>query len=571
METRDRAQHAPPGPGETIPVPPDFPVTWRTAAAENLFWQRDRMHFPDPLPPLVTTLFIDEVFSQAFGYAADAHALPISLAACAQNGYFYQTAIPKGHSPEEMEELGAKAQEALGSAMGRQLERWNTETLPEVREHIAAWDRMDLAAASPSQLRAYLDETVERTLRLWQLHFLTVIPGFPSVSIFEDMCRDLFADDPEFVPHQLIQGIPTKITEMGLALWGLSRQAREMPSVRQILEEEAAADVIPALVRTEEGREFLADFHGYLAKFGQRGDSALCVAEVTWIEDPTPAIKMLKDYVGQDDRDLQAEAEALATEREAAIALARTRLEGFPEQVRGQFEYLLDAAQQGIYLAEEHNYHIDFCGMYRVRVVTRELGQRLVEAGTIEDAEDVYFLTLDELRAALDTFGESDLRAAVTARREEHARQRAMQPPPVLGAMPPGPPPDDPLSLAFMKFFGGPPQISEEPNTVQGTAGSPGVVRGTARVLRSLADADRLQRGDIIVAETTAVPWTPHFATAAGIVTDTGGTLSHSAVTAREYGIPAVVGATIATAVIRDGQMIEVDGFTGLVRILDAV
>ena len=92
-------------------------------------------------------------------------------------------------------------------------------------------------------------------------------------------------------------------------------------------------------------------------------------------------------------------------------------------------------------------------------------------------------------------------------------------------------------------------------------------MRGPARVVRSLAEATKLRRGDVLVAETTAPPWTPLFATAAAIVTDTGGILSHCAVVAREYRIPAVVGTGRATATIRDGQILEVDGDAGLVRI----
>jgi phosphoenolpyruvate synthase/pyruvate phosphate dikinase len=99
-------------------------------------------------------------------------------------------------------------------------------------------------------------------------------------------------------------------------------------------------------------------------------------------------------------------------------------------------------------------------------------------------------------------------------------------------------------------------------------AGSSGKVRGAARVIRSLADAARLGRGEILVAETTAPPWTPLFATAAAVVTDTGGVLSLCAVVAREYAIPAVVGVGTATAVIRDGQTIEVDGDAGVVRVI---
>jgi phosphoenolpyruvate synthase/pyruvate phosphate dikinase len=120
----------------------------------------------------------------------------------------------------------------------------------------------------------------------------------------------------------------------------------------------------------------------------------------------------------------------------------------------------------------------------------------------------------------------------------------------------------------MMKFFGTPPQPPREPGVLEGSPGSPGVVRGRARVLRSLSEAAEIQQGEVLVAETTAPPWTPLFATAAAVVTDTGGILSHCAVVAREYRIPAVVGAAMATATIRDGQTVEVDGDAGIVRVL---
>ncbi|MER3459605.1 MAG: hypothetical protein C4309_14180, partial [Chloroflexota bacterium] len=106
------------------------------------------------------------------------------------------------------------------------------------------------------------------------------------------------------------------------------------------------------------------------------------------------------------------------------------------------------------------------------------------------------------------------------------------------------------------------------PPILYGHPGARGLARGPARVLRSLAEVTRLQPGDILVTETTAPPWTPLFAIVAAIVTDTGGVLSHAAILAREFGIPAVVGTGQATKLIRDGQMLEVDGSAGLVRII---
>jgi pyruvate,water dikinase len=124
------------------------------------------------------------------------------------------------------------------------------------------------------------------------------------------------------------------------------------------------------------------------------------------------------------------------------------------------------------------------------------------------------------------------------------------------------------VSVALRKFFGAPPVATDERAVIRGNPGSPGKVAGCVRVVRSLAGAGKLQPGDVLVVETTAPPWTPLFATAAAVVSDTGGILSHCAVVAREYGIPAVVGTGNATSLLVDGQLIEVDGDAGTIRIV---
>jgi pyruvate,water dikinase len=567
METETQ-QQAPsmPGPGESIPAPPYFPVQWRDPAEAQFFWQHDRMHFPHPLTPMTESLFVEH-FYKGFNAAAAAYQFPIRMRPRVINGYAYHAVVPIV-PPEQMEEQGRKTEEAIGDPMARQREIWDSERLPEITRILDEWDGFDLRRASLDDLRRHLERTIENGDRIWEIHFLTVFVAYLPISLFEEMYRDLFGEETAFDAYRLVQGFDNLTLQTARVLWGLSREALHIPQVRRVLEEEAAANVIPALEQTPEGRAFLEKIRAYLNEYGRRSKELIELADPSWIEEPSTAIKNLKDYAGQPDRDLLAEANALALEREEAIAGARAKLEGYPDAVRGEFEFLLRCAQEGNVLTEDHTFYLDFAAMYYVRQVLVECGRRLQEMGVLDSAADVFFLTIEETRNALAGNEASDTRDIVAARREAFEHQFRIHPPPVLGTMPPGPPPADPMTTALLKFFGGPPQMPREPHSVQGTPGSPGTVRGTARVITALADADRLQRSDVLVAETTAPPWTPLFATVAAVVTDTGGILSHSAVVAREYGIPAVVGTTMGTAFIHDGDTIEVDGYSGTVRII---
>jgi phosphohistidine swiveling domain-containing protein len=556
------AAHQSPGP---VPAPPNFPVVWETPADEQIFWTNDRMHWPDPVPMLLASLD----FEDGVNRAAPHYDAPIRYYARRINTYLYSAFVPTDGTPEEMEAQGKRSQEKIGAALARLDDLWANEWLPEIQSHIAYWRGFDLRGASNAALVAHLDESRERFARLTEIHFVIAFPMLLGMSQFDELYRDLFGNKTAFDAYKLLQGFPNKTVESGRALWTLSRKALVSQPVRRVLEERAADEVIGALERSSEGRAFLADLRAYLDEYGRRGDKFDVFSAPSWIERPTSVIKNLKDFVAQPDRDLDAEAVALVAERDQAIATARERLKGYPQPVVGQFEMLLKAAQTASILSEDHGFWIDYSASHEVRMLALEVGRRLVAAGGLEAPEDVVHLSWDEMRATLAALPGVDRRPLVAERKAEIERWRVVQPPPVLGTPPAGPPPIDPMNLAIMKFFGAPPQPPTEPGVLKGQAGSPGKARGVARVIRSIDDASRLRPGEVLVAETTAPPWTPLFATAAAVVSDTGGILSHCAVVAREYHIPAVVGLGMATAIIQDGQTVEVDGDAGVVRIVD--
>lgn len=576
----------------TVSVPTDFPVAWRNEDDARKFWSPDLMHYPDPMGP-VEFFFMAHIYANGFNKAAEQLSVPIRFQNRHINTYYFQTFIPIAAPPDAvlrmMNGLGKvmpgvinaiqskaidatarKYVDALTPRTGRLLDIWNEEMLPEIKEHLAFWEGFDLTGSTDTALLSHLEESLDRAERLGEIHFLIAIPVLFAMSMYEEVYTDIFGADNALRAYKLLQGFDNRTVAGDRALWGLSRNALRTPAVREILEHEAAADVIPSLDGSEEGRAFLNDLRGYLAEYGQRGDKFATIGSPTWIEDPTPVIKNLKDFVSQPDRDLEAELASMVADRERLVAEARARLKGYPQQVMEHFEFHLKGAQEATILQEDHGFWIDFRALYRIRCLLLEFGRRLAASGAIDAPQDVILLTIDEIRSAIRTSGNHDLRPTVAARRAEVERFAKVRPPSGIGTPPLAQMPNDPLGRTVNRFFGAPAKQSSDPKLLNGSAGSSGRVRGIARIVKKLSDADRLGRGEILVAETTAAPWTPLFATAAAVVTDTGGVLSHCAVVAREYGIPAVVGTGRATTTIRDGQLIEVNGDAGTVRILSA-
>ncbi|HLF40780.1 MAG TPA: PEP-utilizing enzyme [Acidimicrobiia bacterium] len=578
MTRTEPAQNvSPPLPPPPPIVPPaDFPVTWADPADEERLWQRDRMHWPDQATPLTFSV-MEATFGPGFGAAARGLRLPLGEAAARRiNTYLYMDMAPRGAPPDAGQ--AAAAEEAMRAALGALRASWEEQILPEIHQHLRAWEAFDLEGASLEELRGHLDETVARFTRLIELHFLAVFPAYLAVSELDEVYRDLLGGPAStfgaFDAYKLVQGLPNKTVEVGHALWRLSRAALGQADVRAALEGPApAGEVVRALKGTEAGGAFLSDLREYLEAYGQRGDKFFDLEHPSWVEDPSPVFDNLRVYLTQpDDADPAAAGAALAVEREEAVAATRARLAGYPEAARGQFEFLLAAAQVGVVITEDHGFWIDFRSSYKVRRVLVEMGRRLHAGGALDHPDDVFMLSVAEVRETAAADPMPDRRALVAERKAEMDRFAGVRPPDRLGTPPPPVAlPDNAFMRSMAKFWGGEPggpEVEEtvEPGIVRGMPGSPGRVKGVARIIRNLSDADRLQPGDVLVAETTTPPWTPLFAVAGAVVTDTGGVLSHCAVVAREYGLPAVVGTRTGSDRIRDGEIVEVDGDAGLVH-----
>jgi pyruvate,water dikinase len=549
----------------TVPTPANFPVVWERPGDEQLTWLTDRLHFPDPVTPLDD--WLNGKIWQGGERAAARYGYPFVYHWRRINTYSYYAITVAPGEPEELAAREHQANERLQEAMGRLMETWEGEYLPAIKRHVAVWEGFDVDAATLPELLAHLDDMEERQLALWELHDLTFLPSNTATSMFDDLYRDLFGADQVFEGYRLLQGFDNATVAAGRGLWRLSRLALAAPGVRRVLEEQTGHDALDALAATAEGRDFLAALRAYLADYGRYSETWVLTAP-TWVEDPTTPLDHLRTYLARPEYDPEAELAALAAEREAGVARAREHLNGYPAPVRDRFERLLRAAQAGVVLLEDHNFWIDRPSIHYARQLFLAIGRHLVARGALARPDDIFCLTPDEIRQTATAAGRIDRRATVAGRQAEMAYFRTIAAPPVLGAPPPEAPADDPVLRGVDKFFGLVPDGPAEPDVLRGNAGSPGIARGTVRVVRSLAEAPKLKPGDILVTGTTSQAWTPLFATAGAIVTDTGGVLSHCAVVAREYRLPAVVGTGTATATLRDGQIVEVDGGAGVVRIV---
>lgn len=568
--------------GQPIPTPPDFPVVWDDPSDARQAWTFDPVHFSEPIAPLPHAVVAAFLVGGNAGF--ERAGLPVQLRVHRLNTYLYIAISPKSAPPEAVTKamsllnraapgvykgLMGKVTAGFGKPLNPIIERfesyWLDDLLPEIKQNIAYFESSDLRGMSNDQLRAHLAETLRRVARMGALHGV-IVPMLFAMSQFEELYCELFEGASTLDALRLTQGFDNKTMEGDRALWRLSRAARTAPEVQAILSGRTPGEVIPALEQSAASQPFLADLHAWLAQYGQRLNSVFALGEPSWIEDPTPAIQNLQAYVTMPDLRPEMEPAALAAEREKSVAEARAKLAGYPQPVVDRFETLLKAAQVAAVVHEDHNFWIDQRLLYHVRRLIVEFGGRLKQAGSLEAVNDVIYLTPEELENGRDV----PMKRLVQERKAEMERFSHVTPPRMLGTAPAFEMTDGgPLLRAMSKGELNPANTrNRDTNQVKGLAGSAGVARGPARVIRSLAEASRLQPGDVLVAPFTEPPWTPLFATAAAIVTNTGGVLSHSAVVAREYRIPAVVGTGNATTTFQDGQLLEVDGNTGTVRVV---
>lgn len=552
-----------PTPG-SVAAPDDplagLPTPWSEPDDAERCWERDRVHFPGQVTMLDQEL-AHLVYDVGLTHGLRTYGTPAAF----QSRRFW-TRFYASQAAIELTEAERPAWRMRGEAAYAEIDAglenvWNWRWRPEIEAHLAFWDGFDLRGADGEALLTHLDATYGRLVRLWQLHFEIFFATGRARRAFVALYRELFEEASELDAAGLLQGRATLTTRAGEALWAVRDAIGAVPGLGEEVVALPADEVLAALAGRDDAAAVREALDAYLSEFGRR-TLFIALSAPSLSEDPTPVIAMLQDALRRPEHDAGARRTEVAAEGERRVAAARQRLRGYPEPVRAAFEERLAAGLSAFVASEEHNFLLDYGTTAAARSVVLEVGRRLADAAAIFAPEDVVHLTWDELRATWAASPVLDRRALIAERQRELRTFADVDPPETVGAPPSTVAPNDDA------YAGGTPPETREPDVVTGTPGARGLARGRARVLRDLRDAGRLRPGEILVATTTSQPWTPLFGIAAGLVTDAGGVLSHTAVIAREYGLPAVVGTDVGTRRIRDGMLIEVDGDRGQVRIV---
>ena len=534
------------------PVPLEQALQLGESERQAGYWIQDEVHFGHALTPLFASFQIPAL-NVGTRRAFDTLSMPIlEFRARLVDGYFYQWAVEAPDAKErDQRQRRLMAEDIIPSHAVRFQRVVQEELLPlyaDLERRARGLTTRDDALAALEALGAAYD-------LVWQRHFELVLPLLAARGVLGDLIKRLTDRDDPAVLNAIFAGVLTKTLETDRELRRLAESAP--PEVAQALEF-PQVDWLARLEETSAGRDFLIRLKAFLAEYGHRVAHSHEFVEPTWIEDPTQPLALIRTYLRQPFA-FDAHMARLVAERQAALTTLMDSMPDTPE--RAAFARLYHQVLPFWGVDEDHHFFIDAMLPAKSRPLVLKVGAALAAADVLDYPDDICFLYRDEAATLLRT--PADRRTLVAARRADWRRQQQTVPTPYFGVRPAE---DNPLQVLV---FGEPdrPLASAAIHSLKGQPASAGVYRGRVRVLRDPAEFGTLQPGEVLVCRTTTPPWTPLFSIASAIVTDAGGVLSHAATVAREYRLPAVVGARIATQVLTDGQVVTVNGRTGTVTL----
>lgn len=525
-------------------------------------WTRDNVHFPRPMTRYWTEIH-PEAFKRGTGDFARFYGMLIDGLACAYvNSFAYNNVIP---APEdEIPQRLERAQEVIEGKLWReQLRDWDENRKPAAIAEHRSIQAVDPDALSDEELNAYLSRCREHHAAMISQHMR--FTGSAIVPVGDFLAHAVpWTGMPPAELLALMRG------SAQVSAGGSDEQDRLIDAVRadpvalELLQSTDDPATVLERLRSLEGEAGTA-VAGYLDLVGHRLLDGFDISEPTALEMPDALLRAIRIAVTGNRE---------ATDVESLTAGIRAKV---PPEHRDAFDELLGEARLMYRLRDERGVYSDIWASGLMRRAVLAAGRRLESRGLLEKAEHLIEASLDEMKALLA--GSGGPSGAELAERAEYRRSRAsVQTPPMLGSEPPPPPDLSELPPAAGRLMGatftalellfGSSEAEHEESVLHGLAASGGAYEGPARRVSSPAEFDRIQQGDVLVTEATTEAFNILLPLLGGIVTDRGGLLSHSAIVAREYGIPGVVGTREATQRIEDGARVRVDGDAGEVTVL---
>ncbi len=564
----------------------DFPIEWASQAEKDLFWVYDDLHCPHPLSPMYFDiggwwLSCDHMFRR-FGtpFATDWIAKNV-------NGYLYTAAVPAdaGFKVEASEydnqiqavvpvdpDYAAKIGAYLGAVLptyGNQFVSWWRERLvPEMDRNFAYLERMldKEDELSLAEVAVLLEDAIDIHDRHWKIHWMLNFAQLSATLNLRAVMEKTHGKIDEVLLGRLQNSAKDRNWDSIEALWKMKEEAKADPDLAKAFRLESAHEIIAALKATERGKRFIAErVVPYQREYGWHAVWSHEFIFPSVREQMEPVIELVRGYI-ETNYDYPKTVAALAADIDAAAKEILQGLEGEAlEEMRAANDINLKMAP----LTPDHHFYIDQGANAHVRLVLIAVGKKLVQMGVLDAPDDVVFFKYNELREFIGNPQGMDGRGLVAERKAERETAYTFRPKEWIGTCTP-----TQLAFPYLNLWGFPDKFYRKESTVagqiNGIGASPGVVEGVARVVLREDQFDMVRAGDILVCQMTNPAWVVLFTKIVGLVTDAGGTVSHPAVLSREFGIPAVVGSSVATQQIHNGDRVRINGTTGLVEILEA-
>ena len=569
---------------------------------DERFWFYNSMHFPEPMHHF-DMITAEAAYCALGSFNTRVHVLPTTKGIDHRviNGRVFIGGVPVT-DPEEIQARAAEFQKR-GFYYYENWERLYDQWKDKMKALIAdaqALPKPSLPDLEPMETthtgkgvaanHALLDtyrKQLEGYYRMWHHHFEFLLLGYGAYLTFFDFCKRAFPEISDQAISRMVAGMEAEIFKPDEEVKRLARRAVELGVDSHFHDEMEIEAVMGALDQLgENGREWLKELETSRNPwFNVNVGDGFYHYHRSWNDDLSMPFAALPGYIEKIHAgvDIARPMDRLIEERNQLVSDYRELLD--TDEDRATYDQLIELAHRVFPYVEGHKFYCEhwYTNLFFNKI--REFGALLAEHGFWEKEEDVFHLTHYELESAIvdlmlawssgsDPIGPSRWPAIVKQRQQAIEAWAKETVPPALGAVPDVI--DDP---AIVMLWG----ITREnldswlnegesnENELKGFAACSGVVEGTARVIRSAKEIGRIQQGDILVCQVTNPTWSPLFQRISAAVSDIGGSMSHMAIVAREYGLPAVVGTGSATQKIRDGQRIRVDGGRGIVTLLDDV